>query len=392
MNYNFDEPVARQGTSCVKYDSRKDVFGTDEVIPMWVADMDFKSPPFIFKALRKRLEHEILGYTFRRKEYFSSLGEWIQRRHGWKIKNEWISFSPGVVPALNICILAYTRPGDKIIIQPPVYPPFFNAVTDHKRILLYNKLKEEDGIWMFDYEDFEKKAGEGASMLILSSPHNPVGRAWKIEELEQLAEICIKYGIIMISDEIHSDLILPEYKHIPLAGLSPDIADLTVTCMAPSKTFNIAGLSTSSVIISNPILKKKFDTEIESLHITGGNIFGSEASIAAYTYGDEWLDNLMYYISRNVEYVMDSFRDNEFIKPVRPEATYMLWLDCRKMEMEPDELNKFFITEAAVGLSTGSAFGPGGEGFMRMNVACPLNTVKSAIENIDNALLKLRNK
>ncbi|MBN1387297.1 MAG: PatB family C-S lyase [Bacteroidales bacterium] len=392
MTYNFDEPVFRQGTNCVKYDSRKDVFGSDRVIPMWVADMDFKCPPFIIKALRKRMEHEIFGYTFRPEEYFSSIINWIKRRHGWNIKKDWISFSPGIVPALNLCTLAYTRPGNKIIIQPPVYPPFFNAVTDHKRILSYNKLGEDEGTWKFDYNDLEKKARDGASMLILSNPHNPVGRAWKSDELQQLAEICMKYGIVMISDEIHSDLVLPGHKHIPMASLSGEIADLTITCMAPSKTFNIAGLSTSSMIISNPDLKKKFDAQIESLHITGGNIFGNEASIAAYTYGDEWLNNMLDYISRNIEYVLVSFRDNELIKPVIPEATYMVWLDCRKMEMEPDELYKFFINEAAVGLSDGSAFGPGGEGFMRMNLACPFDTVKTAVENIENALSKLSNK
>lgn len=390
MAYNFDEPVARQGTSCVKYDSRKDVFGTDNVIPMWVADMDFKSPPFIITALRKRMEHEILGYTVRRKEYFSSFVKWIRRRHNWNINSDWISFSPGVVPALNVCTLAYTEPGEKIIIQPPVYPPFFKAVTDHKRKLLYNKLIEDNDTWKLDFGDLNRKAGEGARMLILSSPHNPVGRAWKADELQQIGEICLQKGIVIISDEIHSDLILPGHNHIPLARLSEEIADLTITCMAPSKTFNIAGLSTSSMIISNPDLKKKFDTVIESLHITGGNIFGMEASIAAYTQGDEWLDDMLDYVKRNVEYVLSRFRDNEFITPVPPEATYMIWLDCRKMEMEPAELNKFFITEAAVGLSDGSAFGPGGKGFMRMNLACPLDTVKRAIDNIENALSKLR--
>ncbi len=392
MAYNFDEPVDRQGTSCVKYDSRKNVFGTDNVIPMWVADMDFKSPPFVIEALRKRLEHEILGYTIRRKEYFSSLKEWVRRRIGWLIETDWISFSPGIVPALNICTLAFTKPGDKIIIQPPVYFPFFNAVTDHGRRLLYNRLLEDNGRWRMDFHDLEQKAAEGARMLILCSPHNPVGRVWKEEELEKLAEICLQYEILIVSDEIHSDLILPPYKHVPLAGLSDKIADLTLTCMAPSKTFNIAGLSTSSMIISKPELKKLFDKKIESLHITGGNIFGNEASIAAYTYGDEWLDNMLKYVHRNVEYVLAEFRDNEFIKPVKPEATYMVWLDCRKMRMKSAELSKFFINEAGIGMSEGSVFGPGGEGFMRINLACPFDTVKKAVENIKNALLKLKDK
>ena len=388
MAHNFDIPVSRQGTSCVKYDSRKNVFGTDQVIPMWVADMDFRCPPFIIKALKDRLEHEILGYTIRREEYYSSLTDWIKRRHSWSIENDWISFSPGVVPALNVCTLAFTKPGDKIIIQPPVYFPFFNAVTDHDRKMVYNQLIEKNGLWKMDFDDLEKEAASGASMLILCNPHNPVGRAWTIGELEKLTEICLRHDVLLLSDEIHSDLILPSYKHIPLASLSGEIASNTVTCMAPSKTFNIAGLSTSTVIISNPDLKRKFDSTIESLHITGGNIFGTEASIAAYTFGDEWLDSMLEYISRNIEYVLDRFSNNEFIRPVTPEATYMIWLDCRAMGMKAGELNKFFVNEASVGMSEGSVFGPGGEGFMRMNVACPLDTVKKAVDNIEKALIK----
>ena len=388
MAHNFDIPVSRQGTSCVKYDSRKNVFGTDQVIPMWVADMDFRCPPFIIKALKDRLEHEILGYTIRREEYYSSLTDWIKRRHSWSIENDWISFSPGVVPALNVCTLAFTKPGDKIIIQPPVYFPFFNAVTDHDRKMVYNQLIEKNGLWKMDFDDLEKEAASGARMLILCNPHNPVGRAWTIGELEKLTEICLRHDVLLLSDEIHSDLILPSYKHIPLASLSGEIASNTVTCMAPSKTFNIAGLSTSTVIISNPDLKRKFDSTIESLHITGGNIFGTEASIAAYTFGDEWLDSMLEYISRNIEYVLDRFSNNEFIRPVTPEATYMIWLDCRAMGMKAGELNKFFVNEASVGMSEGSVFGPGGEGFMRMNVACPLDTVKKAVDNIEKALIK----
>jgi len=389
MRYNFDEPVDRQGTSCVKYDSRKEVFGTDRVIPMWVADMDFKSPPFIIEALRRRLEHEILGYSIRPDEYFTSLKDWIKRRHNWDIKEDWVSFSPGIVPALNICTLAYTKPDDSIIIQTPVYFPFFNAVTDHGRKILYNSLIEEDGFWKIDFEDLEQKAAQGASMLFLCNPHNPVGRAWNHDELSTLADICLKNDILIVSDEIHSDLILRGYKHIPLAGLSDEIAESTITCMAPSKTFNIAGLSTSSMIISNKLLKHKFDKTIETLHITGGNIFGTHASIAAYKHGDEWLDEMLEYITINIEFVIEKLKDTGYINPVPPEATYMIWLDCRQMGMSPEELNRFFIDEAATGLSEGSMFGPGGEGFMRMNIACPFETVKKAINNIRNALLKL---
>ncbi len=386
MVYNFDEPVARQGTNSVKHDSRKDVFGTEDLIPMWVADMDFNCPPAIIEALKKRLDHEILGYTVRHDEYFSSIQYWLQEKHSWTVKKEWISFSPGIVPALNICTLAFSRPGDKIIVQPPVYFPFFSAVTDHGRELLLNQLSEKDGYWSFDLEDLEQKASEGAKMLILSNPHNPVGRAWKEDELEELAGICRKHGLIILSDEIHSDLVLPGNKHTVMASLQNDIADITITCIAPSKTFNIAGLSTSSMIISNKELKEQFDTMIGSLHISGGNIFGTEASIAAYSQGGRWLDELLLYISKNIDYVIDRLSSTGVIKPVRPEATYMIWLDCRDMGMGPDELNSFFIEKASVGMSPGKIFGPGGDGYMRMNIACPLDTVKKAVDNIEKAL------
>ncbi len=392
MVYNFDEPVARQGTNSVKYDSRKDIFGREDIIPMWVADMDFKCPPPIIEALKKRLDHEILGYTLRRDEYYTSLQDWLQKRYSWTVKKEWISFSPGIVPALNICVLAYTQPGDKIIIQPPVYFPFFNAVTDHGRKLVLNQLSEKDGYWSFDLSDLEQKAAKGAKMLIMSNPHNPVGRAWKEDELEELAGICRKHGLIILSDEIHSDLVLPGNKHTVMASLSGDIADITITCMAPSKTFNIAGLSTSSMIISNKELKEQFDDMIGSLHISGGNIFGTEASIAAYSEGGQWLDELLVYINNNIDYVIDRLGSTGMIKPVRPEATYMIWLDCRDMGMEPDELNDFFIEKASVGMSPGPIFGQGGDGYMRMNIACPLGTVKKAVDNIEKALSVLQDK
>ncbi len=387
MIYNFDEPVDRQGTSCVKYDLRSEVFGNNNVIPMWVADMDFRTPPFIIEAIRKRLDHEILGYTLRRDEYFESFVEWVQRRYSWTISREWITFSPGIVPALNICTLAYTRPGDSIIVQPPVYFPFFTAVKDHGRKILFNRLKEENEYYTFDFEDLEKKAKKGAKMLILSNPHNPVGRAWKKEELIELADICRRYNILIISDEIHSDLVLPGYKHIPLASLSEEISSITISCMAPSKTFNLAGLATSSVIISDKEIREKFNRQIESLHISGGNIFGTEASIAAYRKGEEWLDQLLNYLQGNIDYVLESLNHSETgIIPVRPEATYMIWLNCRALGLEPKALNDFFINKAGLGMNEGSMFGPGGDGFMRMNIACPKSTVMKALENIEKTI------
>lgn len=388
MTYNFDEPVDRQGTSSVKFDLRKDVFGKEDVIPMWVADMDFKTPPFIIEAIKKRLDHEILGYTVRRKEYFSSIAEWVKRRYSWNIETDWISFSPGIVPAVNMSVLAFTSPGDGVIIQPPVYFPFFPAVQDHDRLLISNPLIEVDGKWTFDLDDLNRKAEQGAKMIILSNPHNPVGRAWTKYELSALAAICLKNNILILSDEIHSDLVLPGHHHTPVASLSDEIADITLTCIAPSKTFNLAGMATSSVIISNSEIRAKYDRMVEKLHIGMGNLLGAEASIAAYTHGDEWLGQLLVYINNNAEFVVDFCRENlPVIKPVMPEATYMIWLDCRQMGMNPEELNRFFIEKAGLGLNEGSTFGSGGNGYMRMNLACPIDTVREAMRRLRDAVL-----
>jgi cysteine-S-conjugate beta-lyase len=391
MAWNFDQPVEREGTACVKYDLRKELFGRSDVIPMWVADMDFKTPAFIISALGNRLDHEILGYSFRPPEYFSSITGWVKRRHLWEVEKDWICFTPGIVPALNFCTLAFTSPGDRIIVQPPVYFPFFSAVEAHGRTLVWNQLKEAGGEWVMDYESLESELVKGAAMVLLSNPHNPVGRVWTAGELHNLSELCLKYGALMISDEIHCDLVLPGFRHTPLATLSETTASSTVTLIAPSKTFNLAGLSTSSVIISNPELRKRFSKLTESLHVGNGNIFGTVASIAAYTHGEEWLDALLAYLDLNISAVETYFR--EFIpeiNPVTPQATYMIWLDCRKLGMNGKELQKFFTGKAGVGMNEGSTFGPGGEGYMRMNVAMPESGVRKALEQIGEAVLQLR--
>ncbi len=385
--WNFDEEINRENTSCLKYDLREEVFGRPDVIPMWVADMDFRTPKFIINALTGRLKHEILGYSFRPDSYFNSIIDWVSVRHGWKISREWIEFSPGVVPALNMSTLAYTEKGEGIIIQPPVYTPFHAAVKDHGRQLLYNNLRDKDGNWAMDFDGLRKLINSSTRMITISNPHNPVGRAWRREELEDLVDICYQNGIVILSDEIHSDLILPGYKHIPVASLSEKAAAITVTCMAPSKTFNLAGLSTSSMIIPDPYLRERYRKTLVGLHMHLGNIFGNVASEAAYTHGHEWLDEMMVYIQGNVDLVMNYCSEHlPQIKPVRPEATYMIWLDCRSMGMSGKELHRFFIDKAGVGMNEGSLFGPGGEGYMRMNLACPGATVEKALKQIDGAI------
>jgi cystathionine beta-lyase len=387
MTYNFDEAPVRENSNCLKWDKREEVFGRADVIPMWIADMDFSTPPFIIEALRERLNHEILGYSYRPDAYFNSFIRWASEMYEWEIRREWIEFSPGVVPALNMCTLAYTSPGDEIIIQPPVYPPFYGAVNDHGRKLVFNPLLETDKGWIMDFEGLRRAITSPSRMLILSNPHNPVGRAWTREELNQLAEICHEKGIIILSDEIHSDLTLPGVKHVPLASISEKAASITVTCMAPSKTFNLAGLSTSSVIISDPELMEKYRHTLVGLHMHLGNIFGNIASEAAYTHCRAWLAELMHYVEGNVDLVMNFCHDRlPQIRPVRPEATYMIWLDCRAMGLNSTELNRFFVEQAGVGMNEGFRFGPGGEGFMRMNLACPRATVKKALEQIETAI------
>lgn len=385
--WDFDEVIDRSGTDSIKYDIREDVFGRKNVIPMWVADMDFRTPPFIIDAISRKLEQGILGYSFRPEGYFTSLINWLESRHHWSVKREWIEFSPGVVPALNMCTLAYTKPGDEIIIQPPVYTPFFGAVKDHNRKLVYNCLREVDGRWTMDIDDLKKKITPATRMIIISNPHNPVGRAWSNIELEAVVKACAGKNVVIISDEIHSDLMLSGNRHIPLASLSDEAAAMTVTCMAPSKTFNLAGLSTSSIIITDELLRKKFHETIVNLHMHLGNLIGNTASEAAYNCGAEWLSEMLRYIEGNVAYVINfCSRHLPMIKPVVPEATYMIWLDCRAMGMKGNELQKFFVEKAGVGMNEGSAFGPGGEGFMRLNLACPRVTVQKALEQIKEAI------
>lgn len=394
MRYNFDEIIDRRGTDCIKYDAMKDFIGADDVIPMWVADMDFKTPAFIVEALKKRMEHEVYAYSIRPKSYFESIKNWLHRRHQWEVKTDWMVFTPGVVPAINIAVLALTLPGDGIIVQPPVYFPFFSAATDHGRKLIYNPLVIRNGRLCMDFENLELLASEGAKILILSNPHNPAGSAWTADELTQLANICLKYNIIVLSDEIHCDLVLKPFKHVPLAGISEEFAQNCITTIAPSKTFNLSGLSTSTAIIQNDEIRGKFVKMLDSIHIGLGNIAGNIASEAAYQMGDEWLDQLIDYLGVNADFLYD-FLEKEIpsIKMLKPEATYLVWLDCRDLELDNQQLSDLFQKDAKLGLNPGFMFGPGGDGFMRMNIACPKTVLKQACLQLKSAVeMKLQQK
>ena len=379
-------PICRKGSSCIKYDGMEKFLGADDALPMWVADMDFLTPNYITDAIITRAEHGVFGYPMREESYFTSLMGWLKRRHQWEVMRDWITFCPGVVPAVNMAVLAFTQPGDKIITQPPVYFPFFTAVNDHKRELVYNQLILKGGRLCMDFDNLEKLASEGAKMLILSNPHNPGGSVWTRDELTQMAEICLKYNVLIISDEIHCDLIYKPFKHTPVASLSHEISMQTITTVAPSKTFNLSGLSTSSVIIENDSLRRKFTATLDHLHIGGGNIFGNIASEEAYQHGDQYVDELMEYLMQNIETLEEYVATNlPKIKVIRPESTFLVWLDCREMGMNDNDLNNFFLLKAKIGLNPGIMFGPGGEGFMRMNIGCPKATLLQGLGQIKEA-------
>lgn len=387
MQWNFDEVLERSGTDSVQYDLRKMLFGREDVLPMWVADMDFKTPAFIMEAIRKRADHEILGYSNRNEAYHQALMDWVKERHQWEIEKDWILFSPGVVPALSMLVMALTEPGDKVIVQPPVYFPFFSSVKQNKRRLLRNPLIWKENQYVMDLDQLRAAIDDKTRMLFLCHPHNPVGRAWTEKELRDLAGICLEQNIIMVSDEIHCDLVLPGHTHVPLASLSDEIAAQTITCMAPSKTFNLAGLATSHVIISDEKLRTRFNAILEQVHVGMGNIFGAVAAEAAYRFGNEWREQMLQYVQENVDF-LDVYLKTHIpeITMIRPEATYMAWLDCREMGMADQELKEFMIHKAGLGLNDGPMFGEGGSGYQRINLACPRTKVIKAAHQLREAI------
>ncbi len=384
--YDFDEIVSREGTNCIKYDARDWVFNTNDVLPLWVADMDFRTPDFIAGAIKNRADHEIYGYTFKPESYFEAIIGWMKRRHNWDVKKEWISSSPGVVAGLTLVIETFSKPGDGVILQPPVYFPFFDCVKGTKRKMIENPLKLVNGRYTFDFDDLKSKITEDTKLLLLCNPQNPGGMAWTKEELEELSNICLENKIMVISDEIHSDLIYKKHTHIPFASLSEEAAKNCAVLMAPSKTFNVAGLSTSLVIIPDKTKFARYERTLGVGHLGMGNLFGSVALEAAYTQGDEWLEQLLDYLWDNYLFL------NEFIsvripkiKVMKPEATYLVWLDFTEFRMKDEELSKFIIEKAKVGLNNGGRFGKGGDGWMRINIGCPRSVLQEGLERMEKA-------
>lgn len=384
--YNFDELIDRTNTNCIKYDGRKAFFGKDDVLPLWVADMDFRTPDFIVEAIKKRAEHEIFGYTFRGESYNKAIVNWLKRRHNWEIKPEWITFSPGVVAGLTLAIEALSKSGEGVIIQPPVYFPFADSVKGTGRELVENPLRLENGRYYFDLEDLKRKITPTTRILLLSNPHNPGGMAWTREELEALARVCIDNKIVIISDEIHSDMVYPGCQHTPLAGISEEIAQNCVICMSPSKTFNTAGLTTSYLVIPNKRFLVSYERVMRIPHLHMGNIFGNAALEAAYTHGDEWLGQLMKYLQGNFDFLQAFFNEKmPGVKVMRPDATYLIWLDFSFYGLTDEQLNQVLI-DAGVGLNRGLQFGKQGKGFMRINIGCPRPVLQEALSRIKKAL------
>lgn len=385
--FDFDKILDRRNTDCVKYDGLSDVFGCTDILPMWVADMDFQSPPVVLEAARKCCEQGVFGYTFRSEEGKSAFKTWVGRRYHWEPDLAWLSTSPGIVTALAISVRAFTEAGDKILIMTPVYPPFHSVVKDNQRELVCSSLKQDEtGKYQVDWEDFEAKLRTGVRMFILCNSHNPVGRAWTRQELQRMGELCCRYEVMIVSDEIHADLALFGNPHTMMASVSKEIADRTLTAMAPSKTFNIAGMMNSVVIASNPEILAKYNHELLALHLDLGNIFGHVTLKAAYQYGEEWLGEMIHYLEGNVEFALDYFRrELPDIRVAKPEGSFLLWLDFRNTGFSHEECGRRLLEIGKIGLNDGKEFGQEGEGFRRMNIGCPRSILEEGLKRIKKA-------
>jgi cystathionine beta-lyase len=377
----FDQIEKRYGTQSAKWDLTKELFGADDALPMWVADMDFKAPEAVIDALQKRLNHGIFGYSFPDDKTKEAVAHWLSIRHDWEIQHESLVFSPGIVTALSMAVQAYTEPGDQTAILVPVYTPFHNVVKNNQRKLVTSSLVERDGKYEINFDELEQVLQQPETKLfIFCHPHNPSGRAWSKEELTKIGELCLKHQVIIISDEIHSDLMLYNKRHVPLASLSPELADQTITCVAPSKTFNLAGLQASAIVIQNEEKRKLFTKTMQRNGLSSLNSFAISAMDAAYRYGGNWLDELLPYLEKNVEFVADSLQEAlPEVKVMIPDASYLLWIDCRSLSLSDKELNERLIHNGKLILEPGKKYGSGGEGHVRMNIGCPLDTVKDGI-------------
>lgn len=389
LKHDFDATTNRMGTNCKKWDT----YGED-VIPMWIADTDFKCPQPVLDAIRTRAEHDIYGYPCINSSYEKAIAGWQSRRFGWNVEPEWVEYTPAVVPAIVYAMRAFTNPGDSVVVMMPAYHPFHSVIPHSGRFIAPNPLihNEEKGIWEIDWENFESLLAQPrTTMFLLCNPHNPTGRVFTREELERMASLCKKHHVFVVSDEIHSDIVYKGYEHIPFGSVNEDAANNCVVCVNPSKTFNIAGFRTGAAIIPNRNNHDLFYAELENLKAYGRNIFGTLAVETAYSQCDYYADQLMEYLQGNLEY-LKSFLEERVpeMKMGEVQATYLIWLDCRALGMDHKVMMDFFLKEAKVALNDGYTFGPGGDGFMRLNIACPRAQLVEALNRIEVAIKKIR--
>jgi len=389
VSYDFSTSACREETNAEKYALRRELFGTEDVEPLWVADMDIDTPDFVLEAVKKRLEHPIIGYEEVPKSAFMAQIDWMRREHNIEFNLEDMLYSHSVVASMNVAIEAFTQKGDKVIVQTPVYSPFFHSVLEHERELLKNPLKQtRDGKYVFDLDDLKSKIDEKTKLLLLCSPHNPVGRVWTKDELEEILKICIQHNIVVFSDEIHSDLVYKPNVHIPFASLSSEARDITVTAIGVGKTFNMAGFAMSSVAIPNKSLRDRFLKVYKRIHFAQGSLLSHVAFEAAYTEAKEWVEDLKVHLLKNYNMLEKlCIRFPNLVKLTPIEATYLAWLDCRGMGLRDKELRDFFINEAKLGLSAGLSFGREGSGFMRLNFAVSSSKMLELIKKLDKAFL-----
>lgn len=386
-SYDFNESINRKNTSSVKWDETGRVFGSTDVLPMWVADMDFQAPQEVTKAIMDKAQHGIYGYTAISTSVDDAVSSWFQKQHGWELKQEWLTYISGVVPALSATIQTFSNPGDKVIVFSPVYYPFYDMVTYNDRKLITSPMEYRNGRYYMDLQDFEAKLDGDVKLLLLCNPHNPGGTVWTREELEQLGKICVKHNVMIVSDDIHADLVFENHTYNAIASISDDIAKQTVTCIAPTKTFNIAGLQAAAMVTSNDSFREKLELFMKKQGHFLLNMLGVSAMEAAYRHGKPWLDEVLHYIEDNMDYAVEYIQQEiPGVDASKPEGTYLLWIDCRKLGLEEEELKRLLLHKGKLALESGSKFGKEGNGFVRMNVACTKTTLQEGLLRLKTAL------
>lgn len=390
MKYNFDEVVNRKDTDSIKWGNLEDLYGVDDILPMWIADMDFRSANEIIDAIKRRADHGVFGYIYKSDSFYDSIINWVKKRYNWEIKKEWILFTPGVVMGLNIGIRELVGEGEKVLVQPPVYPPFYRVLENNNRLVNENPLKHNGEKFKMDYDNLLNTIDKDTKLLMLCNPHNPVGRVWTRDELEKIGKICLDNNITIISDEIHSDFTFKGHKHTPLASISEELQENTITLMAPSKTFNIAGLVTSVAIIPNKEIREIYTRAIETMEIDCMSIFGAEAFEVAYNEGGEWLEQVLEYIEDNMHYAVEYINENiPGVKVDKPDGTYLLWLDFTSLGKTEEEINEALIKVGKVALNEGSPYGKNSECFFRVNLGCARSILEEGLKRIEKAVKSL---